>query len=465
MSIQLPVLEVSSKHHISDSTGNTIEFRLHDNKLYVMKIGETIEGGELILDPLPISAQFGAGGNSTNTVLETSVTTQANDMSEINQADVEDAMVELTGADSAVLTGTAAGSLILKFDLIFETGTDASILTTALTAAQDSAQIQSAFQAKGGVMAALAVTASSAVQVTKTVSAKILSATFTSGDPSTVAITTLGPFAEIQHKLSTESVWRTITGASSGESTTPAGMSFTVNFRLRNNEGGVLATKDIDINLLPATANVFAFDNTVQSDDGTFTLPAMASGSYSFSSVGDGRDGRVALVPRGIFSGGPFPYTIAGLADELSFSVWINITGDLNCNPMIMFGFGGLYFLGAGGLPANNMSIYPNGPNGEGFVAPEDFGYDNAGRNSWHHMTFASKRDVGVRYCFDGVVKAEYSGDLNWGGWGDTFNVHSFQFNNRYDSDLIAPNMKIQDLKFYSTYLTAEESSTIYNAG
>jgi len=59
MSITLPSMRVTKKQQVLDHTGKIVEFRLHDNQLYIMKVnsdGSITEGAELILDTIPAPA-------------------------------------------------------------------------------------------------------------------------------------------------------------------------------------------------------------------------------------------------------------------------------------------------------------------------------------------------------------------------------------------------------------------------
>lgn len=192
MSFQVPNATVTTNQFITNSLGQRIELRLHDNRLYLMShVGNSTVGGELILDPLPVSATHGTDGDSVNPVVSVSFNTDLSTMSDEQLTELMAYAKELTGADEVVLLGTEAGSLIINLDCVFAVGTDT---TAALAATQDEAAVRSGVGALSEWSGVTLNSVTSSVS-NKQVNPSVLSFTFTPGatgtDPSATETITI----------------------------------------------------------------------------------------------------------------------------------------------------------------------------------------------------------------------------------------------------------------------------------
>ena len=180
MSLQIPELTIGTKQFFTNSDNEKFELRLHNNSLYIMKINSsgTIEGGEIILDALPLSVTHGENGDSTNEVIELVVTTDATSESDYDSTEAIDAVQSLAPDASVVYTGTAPGSLKLLFDITFPAGVDTSVVTTTKTTVESG--VSAALAAKPS-FASITISDVASGVVSKQVPARVSDVTFTAG--------------------------------------------------------------------------------------------------------------------------------------------------------------------------------------------------------------------------------------------------------------------------------------------
>lgn len=256
MSLSIPKTTITQKNTLVDSDGNKIEFRLHDNKLYVMKMetnGSYLYGAEMLLDPLPDDVLYGSAGNPNSTAIEASATldTTPEDFIANNQQDFIDTMNAETGGSTEV-EGVDAGSAIVRYSVYFDDSVDASAID-ALTASLDTdAGIQNIL-AKSSTLTAVAAAKTPGTttgKVTKKVAIpKIVSA---SVSDSVLSIKTVGAFNSWGYKYAGSDAYTALSPGVSTVSLTPPSMNFTITIRLMSPDNDQLGIpKTLTLSMLP----------------------------------------------------------------------------------------------------------------------------------------------------------------------------------------------------------------------
>jgi len=181
---------ISQKQFITNSLGQRLELVVHSGKLYIQshESDGTITGGELVLDPLPISVTYGSDGDTTNPVVEIEFTT---DLTELTASVRDDIIAYYQGLypDATIVLTTAPGSLKILIDLQFTAGYDTS--TVVATASEEGKRSEIATLTGATVSVSKA-----AVATNKQVAATVKSFTFTppaSGDAPSVTSTVTKP--------------------------------------------------------------------------------------------------------------------------------------------------------------------------------------------------------------------------------------------------------------------------------
>jgi len=140
--ITLETATVTQKQFITNSLGQRFELIVHSGKLYIQshESNGTITGGEIVLDPLPISVSYGSGGAATNPVVEVEFTTDLTELTTSVRDDII-AYYQAQYPNATIVLTTAPGSLKIIIELQFETGYDTATVQSTAAAADKLSQV------------------------------------------------------------------------------------------------------------------------------------------------------------------------------------------------------------------------------------------------------------------------------------------------------------------------------------
>jgi len=264
MSLTLPQVHISNKQHILNSDGETMELRLHDNKLYMMKLdtaGNITDGGEIVLDALPSDVLYGSSGETSNPSVDGNITLPGTTAAEFAEVYQEPMTEELETEFDATVEDMVIeeGSAIVSFTLVFDSSVDTATLDNVVSTLSDDTQIQNIVQ-KVPSMSTMTATKTAGFTPSKgakLAQTKLVGITHSSGASDTaLTFKTVGPYAKIQFKWSTGTYSETLT--KSGSIANPTSDA-TLIANLLNNEGVVLSTKSLSVQFIPDPVLVLAY--------------------------------------------------------------------------------------------------------------------------------------------------------------------------------------------------------------
>ena len=248
MSIYIPEINITSKQFITNAANEKLELRLHGNKLYVMNTtGNGFEGGELVLDPLPDSILYGAGGDSLNEAIDAKMTFTGLDSAGFvatERAVFMSTMNEETGG-STVVNSVGEGSAVVDFTVFFDSFKSSGDIDALVVSLGDATQITAMFAGKSAALQTAARTnGSTPTRSLKKAAAAITSVTGATNDGvSTLVIGTVGGYNQLSYQLDA-GAWVTLAvGAPSSTVFTPPSNVFTVIAKLISPEGLLLGSE------------------------------------------------------------------------------------------------------------------------------------------------------------------------------------------------------------------------------
>jgi len=254
---------------LNDSAGNSFELRLHNNRLYVMKVetsGAILYGGELVLDPLPDSVLYGGSGSTDATAVEGSATldTTPEDFIANNQSDFEETMSAETGG-TAEVDGVDAGSAIVRYSVYFDSSVDTATVDAVAASLDTDAGLQSIL-AKSSTLTtttAAKTPGTTTGKITKKVAVpKIVKAGVSDG---VLSITAVGAYNAWAYKYSGTTSYTTLDPSVSSVAITPPSADFTVTIRLLSPDNTQLGVpRTLSLSMLP----IPLFQLNPKTDDG-----------------------------------------------------------------------------------------------------------------------------------------------------------------------------------------------------
>ena len=268
MPLSVPELTITKKQLFSDN----VELQVYDNKLYITrKVNGVIEGGTIVLDPLPPEATLGAFGNVTATSAVTGEYTLAVNSEDYTEAEMDDLAIQLQAELEAQFPGTTisvtvvAGSLKAQYTIVPSdidtwdmTAAAASLDTNKKTLLQSAAASAGLTQLASDIENDVVVPSAT---VLPTLAAQVLPGIVKSVslDDGTLTIETLGAFTTMKYSVDGGVSWSDITPAASGNSHTLAlagSVPGVIRIRLLNAAGSKIAQMVAQI-IPPLVASVF----------------------------------------------------------------------------------------------------------------------------------------------------------------------------------------------------------------
>ena len=235
MSISLPEFTVTSKQFFTASDGSQTELRVFDNKLYITRVvNGVVEGGTLLLDPLPPEATLGAYGEVTSANAVTGEYTLAVNYDDYTEAEREALALQLQAELEAQFPNTSIsvtiteGSIKAAYTIVPEdvstwdmTAASAALDTNRKTMLKNAAAGAGLTQLADDIENDVVVATSSVVPqlASQVLPGLVKSVSFADG---TLTIVTIGSFASMKYSTDDGASFTSLTPAASGSSHTVA---------------------------------------------------------------------------------------------------------------------------------------------------------------------------------------------------------------------------------------------------
>ena len=251
MSISIPEITITKKQFF----GEDVELQVYDNKLYITRrVNGVVEGGTIVLDPLPPEATLGTYGSVTATSAVTGEYTLAVNSEDYTEAEMGDLALQLQAELAAQFPGTTinvtvvAGSLKFQYTIVpddIQSWDHTAAVATLGTERKN--MLKRAATAAGKTDLATSIENDTVIptsSVTPTLAAQVLPGLVksVSYDSGTLSVVTLGLFKRIEYSLDEGLTFIGLTpGAGSTHTVTLAESPINVRVQLFNAGGGRIA--------------------------------------------------------------------------------------------------------------------------------------------------------------------------------------------------------------------------------